>query len=158
MATIIVNCEKHVDMNATMCKEYNDVFQNSTEMKGINFDQLSESMDGSSKEEWEGWFELDKTICARYVNIVSAKTHKITYYTDEAKCVLMEVNSYFEVYFNNGLNIHLLEEFIRIFDDRLKIDIKVLSKFASAVLAPHYQKALETVNKVRNLYLKIILF
>ena len=96
--------------------------------------------------------------CSKHVNNVCARTHKITYYTDEAKCVLMEVNSYFEVYFNNGLNIHLLEEFIRIFDDRLKIDIKVLSKFASAVLAPHYQKALETVNKVRNLYLKIILF
>ena len=88
--------------------------------------------------------------CARYVDIVNAKTHKITYYTKEAKCVLMKVNSYFEVSFNNGLKVHLLKDIIRNFDDH-GLDLKFPSNVASNFV-PTYQKHLEMVNDVRNLY------
>ena len=95
--------------------------------------------------------------CARFVDIVSAKTHKVTYYTNEAKCVLMELNSCFEVTFNNGLKIHFLKDTIKIFDQH-GLD---LTLHATSDLTRHnhdLQKCLEMVKNVRNLYLIMLIY
>ena len=98
---------------------------------------------------WKKYF-----YCARFVDKVGAKTEKLIKYFDGNKCTLMEVNSFFEVSFNNGLKIHFLNDKIQIFDDH-GLDTILKSNSTLTHLQPFMQDHLKIAKLVRNLYLII---
>ena len=96
-------------------------------------------------------------LCARFVDMVSAKTPKVICYPNEAKCVLMELNSCFEVTFNDGLKIHILKDKIVLFDQH-GLDLTIPATSDLTRYNHDLQKCLEMVKNVRNLYLIMLIY
>jgi polo-like kinase 4 len=87
------------------------------------------------------------TIYIRFVKLIRSKTPKITFYTREAKCILLERIPDFEVQFYDGLKCSIMQNVTKI----VNIDgstILLDSNSRSTLVNEETQSILERVNKV----------
>jgi hypothetical protein len=91
---------------------------------------------------------------SRFVKLVRSKTPKITLYTTDAKCMLMENSPDFEVHFYNGTKFSMLKDGVKIVNSdgsSLMLDPNSKSTFC---LSPDTQSMLDSVYKWHNFCLE----
>lgn len=79
----------------------------------------------------------------RFIQLVKAKTPKVTYYSTEARCLLMESIEDFEMFFYNGGKI------IRSYTDQIKI-ADIIDENSKSFMMKHFSECYQhcrTINQ-----------